>query len=223
MRILIYGASNVWGFMPGSYDPSIGQGKQYPREQRWTSILEAALPGVEITIDGLNGRTTAFDDVFAGKSYRNGSNSLPEALDKNTPLDWVIFFLGTNDLKIQQEKSVSDSAEGMRKLIQCVKSSRVNSEGKAPCVLTIAPQPIGEGHGAAYFDASSVAKSYEVPAAFESVAVAEGTEFLNTLGVISSSPKDGIHLEHDQHAVLGKLVAAKIKAICPKLTKELKS
>ncbi len=217
MRILVYGASNVWGFIPGSYDPNIGQGKQYPREQRWTSILEAALPGIEITVDGLNGRTTAFDDVAAGKLYRNGLNSLPEALDKNTPLDLVVFFLGTNDLKIQQAKSVGDSAEGMGQLIQCVKNSRVNPKGIEPRILTIAPQPIGDGYGAVYFDAASVAKSYEVTAAFESVAVAEGAEFLNTLGVVSSSPKDGIHLEPDQHVALGALVAAKIKDMYPEL------
>lgn len=223
MRVLVYGASNVWGFMPGSYDPTIFQGKQYPQEQRWTTILEKQLPGVEVVVDGLSGRTTAFPDTFAGKPYRNGLRGLPEALDKHVPADLVVFFLGTNDLKIQQDKTVEESAEGMRHLVNCVKVSKVSPEGKAPKVLVIAPQPIGEGYGEAYFDAKSVEKSLAVPAAFQAVALAEGADFLNTVDRIPSSPKDGIHLEPEGHQALGDLAAEKIRAMYPEHFGEAKA
>ena len=48
--------------------------------------------------DGLNGRTTAFDDHTADCD-RNGARTLPTVLHSHAPLDLVILMLGTNDMK----------------------------------------------------------------------------------------------------------------------------
>ena len=47
--------------------------------------------------EGLNGRTTAFDDPADGG--RNGLEGLPSCLEKYAPIHLVILMLGSNDLK----------------------------------------------------------------------------------------------------------------------------
>ena len=50
-RILCYGDSNTWGFIPGS-------GKRYPSDVRWTGVMSKALgEEYEVIEAGLNGRS----------------------------------------------------------------------------------------------------------------------------------------------------------------------
>ena len=51
----------------------------------------------EIIEEGLNGRTTVWDDPIEG--FKNGSLQLPPCLESQKPLDLVVLMLGTNDLK----------------------------------------------------------------------------------------------------------------------------
>jgi len=37
--ILCYGDSNVWGNIPGSYNPETGLSQRFPKNKRWTGIL----------------------------------------------------------------------------------------------------------------------------------------------------------------------------------------
>ena len=55
-RILCFGDSNTWGYVPAT-------GKRYPVGVRWTSLLQEKLgDGYEIIEEGLNSRTTDIDD-----------------------------------------------------------------------------------------------------------------------------------------------------------------
>ena len=54
MRILCYGDSNTWGYIPGV-------GTRYKKEERWTGILES-LTKAEVIEEGMCGRTTVFGD-----------------------------------------------------------------------------------------------------------------------------------------------------------------
>lgn len=68
-RILCYGDSNTWGFIPGS-------GVRYPETIRWTRVMAGELGnGYEIIEAGLSGRTTVFDDSF--NPMLNGLTFLP--------------------------------------------------------------------------------------------------------------------------------------------------
>jgi lysophospholipase L1-like esterase len=62
--ILCYGDSNTWGYNPATQDC-------FPRDQRWPGVLRQEL-GEEYLIieEGLNGRTTVWDDPIEG--YKNG-------------------------------------------------------------------------------------------------------------------------------------------------------
>ncbi len=67
--ILCFGDSLTWGFNPEN-------GERYPREKRWTFLLERELgEGWRIIEEGLNGRTTGFDDPIEGE--QNGRRHLP--------------------------------------------------------------------------------------------------------------------------------------------------
>ena len=71
--VLAYGDSLTWG-----YDP-VNLGR-HAYEDRWTSVLQKALGhGVRVIAEGLNGRTTAYDDHLAD-CERNGVKLLPSIL-----------------------------------------------------------------------------------------------------------------------------------------------
>ena len=90
-EILCYGDSNTWGFTPTT-------GARYPYAVRWPGALGALLgSGCRITENGVNGRTTVFNDPDF--PCRNGKTGLGYALCAGKPFDLVILMLGTNDLK----------------------------------------------------------------------------------------------------------------------------
>jgi lysophospholipase L1-like esterase len=54
--ILAFGDSNTWGYAPV-------QAVRYPKTVRWTGVMARALgEDFEVIEEGLNGRTTVFDD-----------------------------------------------------------------------------------------------------------------------------------------------------------------
>ena len=63
-RILCYGDSNTWGFLPG------GAGRLCA-DQRWTGVCRRELgEGYTVVECGLNGRTTIYDNPNAARSRR---------------------------------------------------------------------------------------------------------------------------------------------------------
>ena len=89
--VLCYGDSLTWGFN--------AEGGRHAFEDRWPSVLQASLDNsVRAIAEGLNGRTTAFDDYVAGAD-RNGARILPTVVMTHMPIDLIIFLLGTNDMK----------------------------------------------------------------------------------------------------------------------------
>ena len=66
--ILCYGDSNTWGWNPATQD-------RHSRDERWTGVLRRALgDGYLIVEEGLNGRTTVWDDPIEG--YKSGKEYL---------------------------------------------------------------------------------------------------------------------------------------------------
>ncbi len=213
-RILCFGASNTWGFKPGSFDLKTELAERYDENERWPMLLGQILPQAVIIEEGLNGRTTAFDDSFAQKPYRNGLMQLPICLEAHYPLDWVIIMLGTNDVKVQYKKTPEEITAGMSALLDCVLSSNKGREGKPPKVLLIAPQPLHSAALSSCFDKISLGKSVVLPTFYKRLAKQKGCAFLDLsskTNAIESSAVDGIHLEVRQHKKLAKFVAGVLK------------
>jgi len=114
-RILCYGDSNTWGCIPIS-------AARYGEDIRWPGVL-AGLLGAEYRIieEGLNGRTTVFDDPL--QEGRNGKTYLLPCLLSHRPLDVVVLMLGTNDMKQRYGLPAEDIARGAGVLAEIVRTS----------------------------------------------------------------------------------------------------
>lgn len=213
--ILCFGASNVWGFKPGSYNPKTQRAKRYDANTRWTMQLEKMLGPDKFKIieEGLNGRTTMFDDTLTNKPYRNGLTQLPIILEQQYPVNLVIFMLGTNDTKIQYNKTGREITKGMNELINIIKASNVSPNNSAPDILLIAPQPIEPiKQPSSQFDSNSIKKSHQIIDLFKLLAQQEKIAFIDSSKHIISSKVDGIHMDKDQLNILASAIKTKILA-----------
>jgi len=204
-RILCYGDSNTWG-----YDPATGE--RFPAPVRWTGVLQREL-GEEYLIieEGLNGRTTVWDDPIEG--YKNGKSYLIPCLASLRPLDLVIIMLGTNDLKKRFSLSAYDIANGAGVLVDVVNKSAAWPGERTPAVLLVAPPPVVALSGFAEMFEGAEAKSRGFSPHYRRVAELYGCHFLDAGDTAVSSPLDGIHLEAEGHAKLGQALAIAVRSI----------
>lgn len=210
-RILCYGDSNTWG-----YDP-VTQAR-FDERTRWTRVLAATLgDGYEIIEEGLNGRTTVWDDPVEGElaSDKNGRTYLGPCLQTHAPLDGVILMLGTNDLKQRFGLPASDIALGVKALVGVIRRSSCGRDAAAPPVLLLAPPPLApmtDQMALAEMFRAGEAKSRHFGTLYARVAQETGCDFLDTCTVIRSSQVDGIHFDAGEHARLGTALAERIRA-----------
>jgi lysophospholipase L1-like esterase len=203
--ILCYGDSNTWGFEPVTKN-------RYSRAERWTGILRQELgPDYEVIEEGLNGRTTVWDDPIEG--YKNGKEQLIPILTSHKPIDLVTIMLGTNDLKRRFGLGAYDIAEGAGTLVEIVQKSDCGPETQAPKVLLMTPPPLAKLTEYAEMFEGADAKSRQFSQQYQRAAQERGCEFLDTSKIIVSSDLDGIHLDVAEHRKLGLAVAARIREI----------
>ena len=93
MKVIVaFGDSNTWG-----YDPGDGRRASPPMRAGPASWRASSGPAISVIEEGLNGRTTVFDDPI--EPDRRGADYLPPCLRSHAPLDLLIIALGCNDLK----------------------------------------------------------------------------------------------------------------------------
>lgn len=205
--ILCYGDSNTWGFIPT-------EGKRYEKDIRWTGVL-AALLGEQYYVieEGLNGRTTVFDDPFM--EQRNGKKSLIPCLESHAPLDLVILALGANDLKKHLGTTAIAAAKGIGILAEIIrKTPECGHNNQIPKILILAPTPFGTNISQlrpnANFGEDAYMQSLRLAAEYQKVADTLSVQFLDAGKYSATSPRDGLHLEKDSHLSLGKAVYNKL-------------
>ena len=209
--ILCFGDSNTWGYRPD------GNGR-FEWDVRWPGILQKELSGFARVIEeGLNARTTVFDDSVEGVSVcRNGSRHLPILLETHRPLDLAIIFLGVNDQKRRFDAAPFDIAQGASQLVGIVQRSLAGPDGKSPQVLLVCPPPIKVLTALAGLFEGAIAKSPELPGQYAWQASRSGCEFLDAGEIVNLSPLDGIHLDEEAHRILGAKVAEITRTILSK-------
>jgi lysophospholipase L1-like esterase len=202
--ILAYGDSNTWGYNPAT-------GARFAAEMRWTGVMSREL-GADYRVieEGLNGRTSVFDDPI--EPYRNGLTYLPPCLLSHAPLDLIIIALGCNDMKRRFWMSPADIAHGVERLVLTAKSFPVGPTGGPPNIILVAPPSIVELSAFADLFEGAREKSHALGARYCAVAELHGIGFVDAGAHIHCSPLDGIHFEADQHARLGRVMAAAVKA-----------
>lgn len=202
-HILVYSDSLSWGIIPASR-------KRLLFEQRWPGVMEIALCAagqkVRVIEDCLNGRRTVWDDPF--KPGRNGLTGLAQRIEIHSPLDLVILMLGTNDFQSMHEHNAWHSSQGILALVSAIRCAAIEPGMPIPPILVVAPPAIQTPKGpiAPKFQGGEH-KCVGLALAYRQVCEEANCHFFDAGSVISSSKVDGVHLDPEQHLILGKAVA----------------
>ncbi len=166
--------------------------------------MEAALgASYQVIAEGLNGRTTAFEDpTWEG---RNGKRFLPICLETHAPLDCAVIMLGTNDLKSYLRLTPSKIAAGARSLVRMARQD-------VPHVLLVCPPRILSETSFDDIFAGAIEKSSALPAAYRAVAESRGCGFFDAGAVVNPGAADGVHLDLEGHGLLGEALASIISS-----------
>jgi lysophospholipase L1-like esterase len=204
--ILCYGDSLTWGYSA----ENLGR---HAYEDRWPSVLQAELgTAARVVPEGLNGRTTAYDDHLADAD-RNGARILPTILATHEPLDLVIVLLGTNDLKPFICGHAIGIKQGMERLIELIRNHAYSFDAPPPAVLLVSPPPLCETDNAdfaAMFE-GGMAESRKLAALYGQLAEQYQCAFFDAGTVARTTPLDGIHLDAENTRAIGKALAPVVK------------
>ena len=206
--MLCYGDSLTWG-----YDAE-GPGR-HAYENRWPSALQRALGNnVRVVAEGLNGRTTAFDDHLADAD-RNGARILPTLLATHAPLDLVVILLGSNDMKPFICGRAIGAKQGMERLVEIVRGLAYPLEAAAPHVLIVSPPPLSATDNAdfdAMFD-GCIGESQKLAGLYAALADELGCGFFDAGGVAETTPLDGVHLDAANTRAIGEALAPVVRVM----------
>lgn len=204
--VLCYGDSLTWGF------DATAQGR-HALEDRWPSVLQGELGGAaHVVAEGLNGRTTAFDDHLADAD-RNGARTLPTILATHAPLDLVILLLGTNDMKPFICGRAIGARQGMGRLVDIVGKLGYPMGAAAPKVLIVSPPSIRETadiNFAAMYE-GGIAESRKLAPLYRALAADTNCGFFDAGTVAEATPFDGIHLDAENTRRIGAALAPKVR------------
>ena len=210
LHILVYSDSLTWGIIPNTRT-------RLAFEARWPGVLESHLRDsgrkVRIVEDSLNGRRTVWEDPF--KPGRNGLMGLAQRIESQSPLALVILMLGTNDFQFSHPyNNAWAAAQGVAALVNEVRHAPIEPGMPVPPVLVVCPPPIGSPKGAMAAKFSGADRRCQGLAdAYREMSSSVGCHFFDAGSVTPASRIDGVHLDADQHVVLGKALAAVVSPI----------
>ena len=213
-HIVCFGDSNTHGHCADPTDTADG-GVRFNEEERWPCLLQELL-GKEYLVleEGLNGRTTIFEDPTC--EGRRGMDSIYACLVSHKPVDLLILMLGTNDIKDRFDTDAESVGAAMEQLIEKAKSIAA-WQGETPNILLMAPPHVLPGVDRATYGDSfgpeSVEKSRGLAAAYEKVAARQGCAFLDTQGIGQFNTIDCIHLTSRGHRNLAEHLARLIPSL----------
>lgn len=205
MRILCFGDSNTYGYIPD------GSGR-FDEEIRWTGRLQKRL-GTEYRVieEGLCGRTTVFQDEL--REGRRGLDLIGTLIESHNPIDMLVVMLGTNDCKTRYNASAGTIAKGVEEVIV---RAREKAAGEMK-VLLVSPIHFGEGVGDDGFDTEFDKRSEQVAkqlaGEYEKIAKRHGFSFLDAARVAEPSVTDREHLDEQGHERLAEAVYASVEQL----------
>jgi lysophospholipase L1-like esterase len=201
--VCCYGDSNTWGLEASTE-------ARLQRWRRWPGVMQRALgDDVHVIEEGMNGRTTVFEDPF--EPGRNGMTFLPVVLQTHAPLDLVIIWLGTNDLFVPGGLTAQDAARGAITLAEIVRASDAGPDEDAPEVLVLISPPFGPLGVLESDSPHGELESRGFADAYRRLAEDAQVPLLDLAPFAESSPIDGIHFEAAAHEAIGLGVAAAVR------------
>lgn len=197
--VLCFGDSLTWG-------ANAETGGRHVYEDRWPSVLQKGLGhGVRVIPEGLNGRTTVYDDHTADCD-RNGARVLPTILHTHAPLDLVIFLLGTNDMKPVFANNAVIVGHGVKRLVEIVRHHAWQIETDGPEILVVSPPPLSETDHALLgpMFAGRIAESQNLASVYRDLADELGCGFFDAGSVARTTPIDGVHMDAENTRAVGR-------------------
>lgn len=193
--VLCYGDSNTWG----QNDDQNGS-KRRAVNERWTGIIQNLLgDDFSIVEEGLQGRTTDLDHYNPAKPSRSGFPYFQACLPSHSPVDIVIIMLGTNDMKIQYNRSVAQIADAHQQFITTIRTYQPSA-----VVIVISPAHINSSaptFSQSYngiYDETSMSKSTELAPHLEKLTIANDCHFIDA-SKYAKAGIDGIHFDAESH------------------------
>lgn len=197
--VLCFGDSLTWG-----YDPE-GPGR-HAFQDRWPNVLQAALGSDAVVVaEGLNGRTTGYDDHLADCD-RNGVRNLPTILHTHMPLDLVIIVLGTNDMKPVIAGAAHAARAGIQRLVGLIRHHEYSFDYDAPDILLVSPPPLCETDDPVFsaMFRGGIEESRMLASLYRDLADEMGCGFFDAGSVAETSPLDGVHMTSENTRAVGR-------------------
>ena len=183
-------------------------------EDRWPTVLEQGLGGAaRVIAEGLGGRTTVFDD-FSAAADRNGGRVLPTLLDSHKPLDAVVIFLGTNDLKVYLNGTAFGAAMGVKRLVEIVRTHPYGSHPVPKVVIVAPPLTVATEHQdlhPMFAPRADEAKLFDYH--YSRIARELGAGYFNAASVAVATPIDGVHLDAANTRAIGEGLVPVVKSM----------
>jgi len=207
-RVLCFGDSYTWGYIPGTNHERFSEDVRFPR------VLQAVLgSNFEVIEEGLNSRTLVSEDERPGKEGRNGSQYLIPCLDSHDPVDLVVLMLGTAELKDVYQNSSQEIGNLLEEhFVRVILNRKSQFKDEYPQVLIISLPVIDETTPyAAERYLGGTDKIKQLRQIYEDIAKTNRCHFVDasTLAV----GVDGVHLTKESHIKLAKILSEKIKPI----------
>ncbi|MCI8547137.1 MAG: hypothetical protein HFJ44_07925 [Clostridia bacterium] len=202
IKILCYGDSNTWGYIPGT------DYQRFSKEERWTGVLQRMLGDkFEIIEEGLNSRTLISVDKRKDKEGRSGAEYLLPCLDTHDPIDLVIIMLGTNELKTEYYRNPKEIGEIFEEIfVKKIISRKSVCRNTTPKLLIITP-PLITKENPKFIGGKE--KSEKLNDIYEDIAIRNECEFMGNEDW--EVGEDGVHLSRDGHRILASKLSMKIK------------
>lgn len=208
-QVLVYSDSLTWGIIPSTR-------KRFDFNDRWPGVMENVLnqdvSQVRVIENCLNGRRTVWDDPF--KPGRNGLVGIEQIIEMHSPLSLVILMLGTNDFQSMHPHTAWHAAQGVKAIITSIQQAPIEPGMAKPPILLVVPPRIRlpKGPIAPKFQGAEI-KCTGLSEQYSAVAKELNCFLFDAGSVTSSSEVDGIHLDKEQHHLLGKAIAEEVKVI----------
>ena len=210
LQVLVYSDSLTWGIIPNTR-------RRLPFAERWPGVLENKLNQagnrVRVIEDCLNGRRTVWEDPV--KPGRNGLQGLAQRIEMHSPLSLVILMLGTNDFQSAHPgNNARSAAQGIAALVHEIRGAPIEPGMPIPPVLVVCPPLIVSPSGAiAPKFAGAEQRCTGLVDAYREISASLGCAFFDAGSITPASRIDGIHLDADQHLLLGAALAEVVAGI----------
>ena len=200
IRILCYGDSNTWGYVPNinGYSKNAKMSKYQEKDCWWFGLNKNST----LFVDGLCGRSIANENKWL--KNRNATKTICDDLKKYKNLDLIVVQLGTNDCKSEYNNSSEQIADNLKLLLQKIK------EITKAKIAIISPAPIEENNLLTQkYYVGAQQKSKQLDGLFK--VLAQQNDYVFISGANLEVGEDGEHLTHLGHKQLKQRVEEAMK------------